>query len=323
MDTTSHNFTWQTFTFGQHSSSVLYDVAIINENDIWAVGEIYMNDSLGHPDPNVYNAVHWDGNKWKLYKLQFYTFCGQLNTGSYPAKSIWVVGDSLIIISSGSQLTYLQGEVQKKTECVPVSVNKIWGSSSSDLYIVGYGGNIAHYNGVSWQKIESGTTLNINDIWGDFNKRTQEWEILAVASNYGTGLEKDILQIKNNAVTKTPTSSQMWPLKTLWFVPNKQYFVAGSGIYQKRLLTDSLWKNEALDITTYSTYSLRGNDVNDVIGVGAYGDVVHFNGVNWKSDFTDPVFNNQPYLASVSIKNNLAITVGIENRQALIIKGIR
>ncbi|MDP2302888.1 MAG: glucosyl transferase, partial [Ignavibacteria bacterium] len=38
LDTTSHNFTWQTFEFGQHSSSVLYDVAIIDENNIWAVG---------------------------------------------------------------------------------------------------------------------------------------------------------------------------------------------------------------------------------------------------------------------------------------------
>ncbi len=44
MDTTSHNFTWQTCTFGEHSNSVLYDVAIIDENNIWAVGEIYMND---------------------------------------------------------------------------------------------------------------------------------------------------------------------------------------------------------------------------------------------------------------------------------------
>jgi len=44
---TSHNFTWQTFTFGENSSSVLYDVAIINPDNIWAVGEIYMNDSLG------------------------------------------------------------------------------------------------------------------------------------------------------------------------------------------------------------------------------------------------------------------------------------
>src|SRR3990172_5494091 len=71
MDTTSHNFTWQTFTFGgQAGSSTLYDVAIINENDIWAVGEIYMNDSKGQPDPNAYNAVHWDGSKWELKRIK-------------------------------------------------------------------------------------------------------------------------------------------------------------------------------------------------------------------------------------------------------------
>ena len=57
LDTTSHNFTWQTFTFGEHQHSVLYDVAVIDENNIWAVGAIYMNDSLGNPDPNAYNAV--------------------------------------------------------------------------------------------------------------------------------------------------------------------------------------------------------------------------------------------------------------------------
>ncbi len=54
LDTTSHNFTWQTFTFGEHQHSVLYDVAIIDENNIWAVGAIYMNDSLGEPDTQPY-----------------------------------------------------------------------------------------------------------------------------------------------------------------------------------------------------------------------------------------------------------------------------
>src|SRR5690606_22031490 len=71
MDTTSHNFTWQTFEFGiQTNVSRLFDVAIINENDIWAVGEIYMNDSLGNPDPSCYNAVHWDGLSWELKKIK-------------------------------------------------------------------------------------------------------------------------------------------------------------------------------------------------------------------------------------------------------------
>jgi len=69
LDTTSHNFTWQTFEFGEHSSSVLYDVAIIDENNIWAVGEIYMKDSSGNYDPHAYNAVHWDGTKWELKKI--------------------------------------------------------------------------------------------------------------------------------------------------------------------------------------------------------------------------------------------------------------
>ncbi|MCW8960209.1 MAG: glucosyl transferase, partial [Ignavibacteriaceae bacterium] len=38
MDTTSHDFTFETFTFGGTAgTSTLYDVAIINENNIWAV----------------------------------------------------------------------------------------------------------------------------------------------------------------------------------------------------------------------------------------------------------------------------------------------
>ena len=48
LDTTSHDFTFETFTFGgQAGSCALYDVAIIDENNIWAVGEIYLLDSLG------------------------------------------------------------------------------------------------------------------------------------------------------------------------------------------------------------------------------------------------------------------------------------
>ncbi|MDP2364122.1 MAG: hypothetical protein Q8M94_10165, partial [Ignavibacteria bacterium] len=45
MDTTSHNFTFESWTFGTIGSSVLYDVAIINENNIWAVGEIMIADT--------------------------------------------------------------------------------------------------------------------------------------------------------------------------------------------------------------------------------------------------------------------------------------
>jgi hypothetical protein len=168
--------------------------------------------------------------------------------------------------------------------------------------------------------------LNINDIWGDYNEKTSEWEILAVASNYGTGLEKQILLLKDNVVINIPTGSQMWPLLTTWFVPNRQYYVAGAGIYQKRLLMEGLWKNNATDITTFATTSIRGNNVNDVIGVGAFGDFIHFNGVNWKNDYQEPLLSNGSY-TEVIVKGDLVVAVGGNqisiNSEAVILMGRR
>ena len=201
-------------------------------------------------------------------------------------------------------------------------MNKIWGSGNSNLYIVGNNGSIAHYNGTNWQRIESGTTLNINDIWGDFNEKTQEWEILAVASNVNTSVERAIIKIGNNTSQSTSTSPIQWSLKTCWFIPMRKYYVAGSGIYEKHNLILDQWANEPLEITTYYTNRIRGNDINDVVGVGAFGDLVHFNGWQWESNYTQPNLNFGSYL-SVDFKNNLVVAVGLEYNQAEILIGIR
>jgi hypothetical protein len=94
----------------------------------------------------------------------------------------------------------------------------------------------------------------------------------------------------------------------------------------KKLLEDSLWKNNATDITTFSTTSIRGNDINDIIVVGAFGDFVHFNGVNWKNDYEEPLLANGSY-TKVAIKNNLIVAVGSNqvsiNSEAVILVGRR
>jgi hypothetical protein len=128
MDTTSSNFTWETFTFGGNAgSSALYDVSIVNDTCIFAVGEIYQLDSLGQPNPNAYNLIQWNGNEWKLSRIKFYTFCGQPSTGSYPTRSIFAYSGNNIWVSSNSQIVHYNGENQLSTECISVSVNKLWG----------------------------------------------------------------------------------------------------------------------------------------------------------------------------------------------------
>jgi hypothetical protein len=42
----------------------------------------------------------------------------------------------------------------------------VWGSSGSDVFAVGGGGTILHYNGFIWSSMASGTTNGLRDVWG-------------------------------------------------------------------------------------------------------------------------------------------------------------
>ncbi|MDH3328700.1 MAG: hypothetical protein OEM01_05650 [Desulfobulbaceae bacterium] len=46
------------------------------------------------------------------------------------------------------------------------SLHGIWGSSESDLYVVGDGGIILHNDGQGWSFINSGTDRNLQSVWG-------------------------------------------------------------------------------------------------------------------------------------------------------------
>ncbi len=323
LDTTSHDFTWQSWTFGGDAGGcVLYDVAIIDDNDIWAVGEIYLLDTLGQPDPLPYNAVHWDGIEWKLNRIPYY-YQGQ--PYYHPIKSIfafsindvWFCGNG-VVHWNGSQFIPIS---------VPANVwgsyqmNKLWGTSSNDLYAVGNNGSIAHYNGHSWTKIESGTNLNINDIYGAYNERTSQYEILAPASNVLQSLDRDLLSINGYSVTHLLTEPINGTISTSWFIPDRIYLIGGDGIFKKSNFADSLWEIKHRGITIYYTYCIRGTSINNIALIGAYGDVLHFNGYDFKSFISQTRINGNLY--SVDIKNNIIAAVGVDNIKAVITIGER
>ena len=309
MDTTSNNFTFTTYTFGgEAENSVLYDVAIIEENDIWAVGAIYLLDSLGQPDPHAYNAVHWDGSKWKLLRLQFYTFCGQPSTGSYPAKSIIAFDENDIWITSGSQITHFDGEKQLMTDCIPVSVNKLWGIDDNNIYAAGVNGGIAHYQNGVWSKVESGTNLPFQDIWGA-QTNTSEEQILAVASDkFGTG-GKYLVKINGNTAEHLNDIITVGvSLSGIWFIPEKKYYLVGDGIYYKHSSSEKYWKLDSIIYKIqYYPYGVRGEGINDVVVCGDAGNIAHYNGAGWKIYYVETVYDR---LRSVSIKDNIIVAVG-------------
>ena len=329
MDTTSHNFTWQTFTFGEHSSSTLYDVAIIDENNIWAVGEIYMNDSLGNPNPHAYNAVHWDGQKWELKKIMFYIDQDQPSNGEIASgcQALFLFADNTLAISSNVQTYILKPDGSSKIIKMGFqwkdrfTINKMWGTNSSDLYAVGNNGNIAHYDGKNWQKIESGTTLNINDIWGDFNKRTQEWEILAVAADKFFNEGSSVLKIEKTKAKEINKTGLPWSLSSIWFQSSRKYFIGGDGLYSNKKMNND-WTKEA-DFPTFYKDRIRGVGSNDIVVSGSNGLLSHFNGYSWHHYLNNelPYFTGR--LLSAEVKNNIIVATGWKNQSSIIILGKR
>ena len=309
MDTTNHTFTWQTFTFGENSNSVLYDVAIIDENNIWAVGEIYMKDSLGKPDYNAYNAVHWDGNNWELKRIPI-----SLNgTPFYPViKSVFAFNNNDVWFEAGIHWNGNSFSNVPFNINFPSNVNKLWGTSSNDLYAVGNSGNIAHYNGTSWKKIESGTITNINDIYGTVDKNGKQRIFCAVTNVHADGDIK-LLKIDENKKAEdipiTVIGERGYTISSVWTDKRKTYF-CGDGVFASS--DDLLFKE--VKVNDRYKYKIRGNGVNDVYMVD-YGAVSHYNGSTWSEIYLWGL----SYLRSGTVKGQIAAACGEQGSKAVII----
>ncbi|MBW1808344.1 MAG: hypothetical protein JRJ87_09135 [Deltaproteobacteria bacterium] len=88
-----------------------------------------------------------------------------------------------------------------------INVMDVWGTAPDDIYAVGFKGNILHYDGNSWTKMESGTEANLEGIWGyvlkDDAGLVTRTDIFAVGSQ-GTILRYDGVSWQPQRVINDP-----------------------------------------------------------------------------------------------------------------------
>ncbi|MCL4509895.1 MAG: hypothetical protein M1470_02345 [Bacteroidetes bacterium] len=316
-DTTSNNFTFSTYTFGASNagSSYLQDVAIINDTDIWAVGTVYLDSADGAPDPFPYNALHWDGKKWNLIKIMF-PLCDQYGnhngSGPFSAKGIFAFSSDNIWITCAVSMVHWDGDNFQQM-CMPLGygerdLGKMWGVNGQ-LYLVGTNGFIARYTNGSWTKLESGTTEDIQDVWGGTDPTTGKEIALATVSTVFYGGYSRLLRIRGNQADTVSTNGLSWSIRGVWF-DSKGYYVVGAELYYKSTLQDTSWQIlPQSSRTTGYPEAVRGNSWNDVVVVGDYGTFLHYNGSTWR-DFTQELSLHNCNLLAVSMKGNLAVAVG-------------
>lgn len=107
-DTTSHNFNWKILNLAIIFNSGLYDVSIIDSDNIWAVGEFYLNDREGKPNKECYNIAFWNGDEWKYFRQNF----GKHSQLNYPLKSVFAF-ENKDVWFCGNEVIHWNGKILK------------------------------------------------------------------------------------------------------------------------------------------------------------------------------------------------------------------
>lgn len=181
-------------------------------------------------------------------------------TGKFALTAALLV---MILHTAGSAQNW-----EQMSSPVTTPLKGIWGTSSSNIYAVGSGGVILHYDGTAWSRVTGvAVTENLNAVHG-----SSASNIVAVGEN---GI---LVQYNGSAWTKrTVTSSQN--LNAVWVVSTSRMFIAGeNGLI---LDCDQTTCEQSTYVTSYALNSIWASSASDVYIAGGAGLIIHFDGTKW------------------------------------------
>ncbi len=289
--------TWSAMSSG--TSNNLCGIWGSSATDVFAVGEL---GTIRHYDGSTWSAMTsgttqdingvWGSSSTDVFAVDRYgtilhyngSTWSMMTSGTlYQLEAIWgsSATDVFAVGESGTILHYLE---QATAGAAVVSsdgwgwqnplpqgntLRGVWGSSSSDVFAVGYSGTILHYNGSTWIGMASSTTNNLLGVWG-----SSSTDVFAVGQ-IGTILHYD--GSNWSAMTSGTTNT----LNGVWGSSSSDVFaVENSGTI---LHYDGSTWSAMTSGTTNNLLSVWGSSSNNVFAVGASGTILHYDGSTWSS----------------------------------------
>jgi hypothetical protein len=298
LDTTSNNFIWKTFTFGDNNSySKIYDVAIRNDSDIWAVGRIAEGDSL-------YNVAHWDGKTWELkwlttnrQKAFFFPYIGVVITGS---DNIFVTNGGWGFWINGDTLTLDQG----MGALILAPVKKMFARSGKDIYAVGEMGTVVHFDGSKWAMADYFLSGHLSDVWGGEDGITVWAGGAGKLYRYDGIRWRQIWEPSPNPTPKPYNTS----ISGIFATKYDLWITGDQGIDRWDLDGDTSSVNKPLLTPSRPASAIRGTPTGGSIAVLYENAVIwHYNGCRWQEVHPATTGRN---LYSVAVSGHLVAAVG-------------
>ncbi len=314
-DTTSQDYAWTVQTVGIGFGGRLRDVCLINDSCIWAVGRIDsgLYDSLGVPI--VYNAMRYDGHQWHYIQIKYdQSVFEHFSVLGFSENDVWLATGGRTAHWDGNRFTtaLIGGERQG-------AIVKLWGTSSSNIYAIGDLGTIAHFDGTTWRRMESGTTTNLIDIYG-----TPDGESVWVAGYTNAPALSVILSLQNGLWKTLWSKGQHSSLPyrnvySLWTAGGSEFAVMAdvSAYFHSRLAP--MRTRFQTDLHVGVGWCVRGSGRNNLAVASTFGNMWHYNGIRWMH-YT-ALANPSDWYRGIAVGQNIIVAVGERGGSALIAIG--
>lgn len=160
-------------------------LSAVSESDIWAVSD----NRILHYDGRVWNTVTTCGAQsafvdvfaasnsdvWflegrRILRLQGSTF-SEIPTGlsdpNVQLRAVYGISGRIWFVGTGGTILQWDGsQLTPQTSGTTGNLNSVWGPDGQNLWAVGDNGTALRYNGTSWQSVTTGTTANLNGVHG-------------------------------------------------------------------------------------------------------------------------------------------------------------
>jgi hypothetical protein len=317
METSSHEFKWQTHTICDDPiQTKIFDVSIIDANNIWVAGEIFFQpDSLGN-SIQPYSAARWNGVEWEYHRVYLKNHQGTVLLAMLSAIFAFEASDVWTFCDFGSYGHWNGSNWDGEFVWERLGgILKIWGSASNNLYFAGTNGNITHFDGTTWSKMESKTDVNLWDISGFYNHANSNERV------YACGLNNDLQdgmiigkissewEVIDDGIAG-PVSSIYYNLfASIWSDHSNHFYVTSyNHVYKIRPLENDLYDVKKIHENKKGIYRIRGNDSNDIFVIGERLNMNHYNGLNWHhyAEFDNLV----PVMKCLDFKGDVVVAAG-------------
>jgi hypothetical protein len=155
-------------------------------------------------------------------------------------------------------------------------LNALWGDRTGQLFAVGSGGTILHFDGARWTLEDSGTGSTLLAVWG--SSASDVW----AAGSWESGVGTVLLHRTGGRWTNANPAGGNIELRGLWGAGPADVWAVGSGgmIYHH---DGAAWSQVTSPVASTTTVlsSVWGSSSTDVWAVGDGAVVLHWDGVAW------------------------------------------